>query len=100
MYALGIFGILGASLLYIVLPLTAQSYEWVGFDSFTCRGVDEVYDSAPPVTGEYNNPILAGFYPENISFFPWRQSWGWSNDCFAGHRMGAMKRKHFMFRPS
>jgi xylan 1,4-beta-xylosidase len=63
-FAYVLFGILAASLATVVFAVSGQSPEWVGFDSFTYRGVDAVYEKQSPETEEYHNPILAGFYPD------------------------------------
>ncbi|MBN2318846.1 MAG: family 43 glycosylhydrolase [Acidobacteria bacterium] len=59
-----VFGVLAASLSTVVFPFAEKSLEWVGFDSFIYRGEDKGYEKAPPGSGEYSNPILAGFYPD------------------------------------
>ena len=60
----GAFAILTALLPFCVFPLTAQTQKWVAFDSFTYTGVDKVHKTAIPMSGDYYNPILAGFYPD------------------------------------
>ncbi|MBD5780676.1 glycoside hydrolase family 43 protein [Pelagicoccus sp. NFK12] len=44
----------------------AQSAEPVAFDWFSYRGNDAVFDTPPPA-GQFQNPILAGFYPDPSS---------------------------------
>ncbi len=54
------------AILFATLSTTSYPTESVQFDWFSYEGKDAVFESAP-AAGEFQNPILAGFYPDPSS---------------------------------
>ena len=64
MVSLILFGVSVTLLPFTVFGFDGQSSKWIGYDSFTYRGIDKGYEKISPGSGNYYNPILAGFYPD------------------------------------
>lgn len=54
---------LAAILLGVALGARADAPSSIAFDWFEYQGLDSIY-AAPPPAGSFNNPILAGYYPD------------------------------------
>ncbi|MDQ8180051.1 glycoside hydrolase family 43 protein [Pelagicoccus sp. SDUM812005] len=57
---------IASSLLLATACSLAAAPQPVAFDWFSYQGNDEIFDTPPP-SGQFQNPILAGFYPDPSS---------------------------------